>query len=175
MLGVERIVSVSAVGSLCEEYAPGDFVLPDQLVDRTTKRQQSFFGEGLVAHVSLAQPIDQQMASMVLTVGKALGLKIHQGGSYVTIEGPQFSTQAESELFRSWGCQLVGMTNGSEAKLAREAGMEFCTIAMVTDLIVGIRITTTWMFLKWSWWQKEMPPRWVDCWKKYCRSSQRWG
>jgi len=133
MLGVERIVSVSAVGSLCEEYVPGDFVLPDQFVDRTTQRQQSFFGEGLVAHVPLAKPVDEQMASAVLKSGQALGLKIHHGGSYVTIEGPQFSTQAESELFRTWGCKLVGMTNGSEAKLAREAGMEFCTIAMVTD------------------------------------------
>lgn len=133
ILGVERIVSVSAVGSLCEEYLPGDFVLPNQFVDRTTQRQQRFFGEGLVAHVPFAQPVDLKMASMVLKAGQELDLKIHQGGSYVTIEGPQFSTQAESELFRSWGCKLVGMTNGSEAKLAREAGMEFCTIAMVTD------------------------------------------
>jgi 5'-methylthioadenosine phosphorylase len=133
MLGVERVLSVSAVGSLCDAYAPGDFVLPDQFVDRTTQRRQTFFGDGLVAHVPFSHPVSPSMVQCMATVSQEFPVKMHEGGTYVTMEGPQFSTLAESQLYRSWGCKLIGMTNGTEAKLAREAGMEFCTLAMVTD------------------------------------------
>jgi 5'-methylthioadenosine phosphorylase len=134
MLGVQRVLSVSAVGSLTEEYAPGEFVLVDQFIDRTTRRRQTFFGDGLVAHLPMAHPIDAQMADVVERQAAQISdLTLHRGGAYVTIEGPQFSTLAESELFRSWGAKIIGMTNGTEAKLVREAGMSYCTIAMVTD------------------------------------------
>ena len=133
MLGVERVLSVSAVGSLCDAYVPGDFVFPNQFVDRTTQRRQTFFGDGLVAHVPFAHPVSQPMVQCLIETSQAFPVKVHQGGAYVTMEGPQFSTLAESQLYRSWGCKLIGMTNGTEAKLAREAGMEFCTLAMVTD------------------------------------------
>ncbi len=132
-LGVHRLVSVSAVGSLCEEYAPGDFVLADQFVDRTFRRETSFFGGGAVVHVPLAHPVCPDMARVVLESAPGLPMKVHAGGAYVCIEGPQFSTLAESQIHRGWGAKLVGMTNATEAKLAREAGMSYCCIAMVTD------------------------------------------
>jgi 5'-methylthioadenosine phosphorylase len=132
-LGVGRLLSVSAVGSLCEEYAPGTFVMVDQFLDRTTRRTQTFFGDGVVAHVPMADPIDASMCDAVQAAADGLDVTIHRGGTYVTIEGPQFSTRAESELYRAWGCRIIGMTNGTEAKLAREAGMAFACIAMVTD------------------------------------------
>ena len=132
-LGVQRLLSVSAVGSLCEEYAPGDFVLVDQFIDRTYRRVQTFFDSSLVAHLPWAHPVCQDMVAVVTAAAKEIGVQSHQGGTYVCIEGPQFSSQAESELFRSWGAKIVGMTNGTESKLAREAGMSWCCIAMVTD------------------------------------------
>ncbi len=132
-LGVERLLSVSAVGSLCEEYAPGDFVLVDQFIDRTTRREQTFFGGGIAGHVPMADPVDSLMCDTIEAAADGLAQTLHRGGTYVTIEGPQFSTRAESELYRSWGCKIIGMTNGTEAKLAREAGMSFATVAMVTD------------------------------------------
>jgi 5'-methylthioadenosine phosphorylase len=133
MLGVERLLSVSAVGSLWEEYAPGDFVLVDQFVDRTHRRVQTFFGDGIVAHVPMGEPVDPAMVEAVLAAAEGVEPRVHRGGAYVCIEGPQFSTKAESELFRTWGCKIIGMTNVTEAKLAREAGLGFACIAMVTD------------------------------------------
>ncbi len=132
-LGVQRLLSVSAVGSLCEEYAPGDFVMVDQFLDRCTRRVPTFFGEGIVAHVPFGDPVDADMRGVVGEAARGLDLRVHQGGTYVCIEGPQFSTRAESELYRSWGARIVGMTNATEAKLAREAGIAFACIAMVTD------------------------------------------
>lgn len=132
-LGVHQVLSVSAVGSLCEEYAPGDFVMIDQFIDRTYRRRQTFFGEGLVAHVPMANPISRSMVEVVLEASAGHDFQVHDGGTYVCIEGPQFSTRAESELFRKWGAKIIGMTNVTEAKLAREAGMSFACIAMVTD------------------------------------------
>jgi 5'-methylthioadenosine phosphorylase len=132
-LGVHRLLSLSAVGSLCEEYAPGDFVLVDQFVDRTFRRETSFFGGGAVVHVPLAEPVCVEMARVVQAQAAGLPVRVHRGGTYVCIEGPQFSTRAESHLHRVWGCKIVGMTNVTEAKLAREAGMSFCCVAMVTD------------------------------------------
>lgn len=132
-LGVQRLLSLSAVGSLCEEYAPGDFVLADQFVDRTFRRETTFFGGGAVVHVPLAHPVCPEMMRVVRDAAPGLPMKVHSGGSYVCIEGPQFSTLAESEIHRGWGCKLVGMTNATEARLAREAGMSYGCIAMVTD------------------------------------------
>jgi 5'-methylthioadenosine phosphorylase len=132
-LGVHRLLSASAVGSLCEEYAPGDFVLADQFVDRTFRRETTFFGGGAVVHVPLAHPTCPEMARVVREAAPGLPMKIHTGGAYVCIEGPQFSTLAESQIHRGWGAKLVGMTNATEARLAREAGMSYCCIAMVTD------------------------------------------
>lgn len=132
-LGVQQLLSVSAVGSLTEDYSPGEFVMVDQFIDRTYRRRQTFFGDGVVAHVPMADPVSQSMVSVVCDAADGLDLRLHQGGSYVCIEGPQFSTRAESELFRSWGARIIGMTNVTEAKLAREAGMNYACIAMVTD------------------------------------------
>jgi len=132
-LGVQRLLSVSAVGSLCEEYAPGDFVMIDQFIDRTYRRRQTFFGDGIVAHVPMAEPVCAEMVQAVVEAAKGLDISVKRGGAYVCIEGPQFSTRAESEMFRSWGAKIVGMTNVTEAKLAREAGMSYACIAMVTD------------------------------------------
>ena len=131
--GVTEIVSVSAVGSLKEELAPGAFVLADQFVDRTFAREKSFFGTGLVAHVSMAHPVCARLGDALAAAGKAQGIEIHRGGAYLAMEGPQFSSQAESELYRSWGCSVIGMTNMPEAKLAREAELCYATVAMVTD------------------------------------------
>ncbi|HVO80564.1 MAG TPA: S-methyl-5'-thioadenosine phosphorylase [Terriglobales bacterium] len=132
-LGVERIVSISAVGSLKEEHKPLDFVIPDQFVDRTRHRVDTFFGEGVVAHVAFADPICPELARVVEAACKKSGVNGKHGGTYLCIEGPQFSTKAESNLYRSWGMDVIGMTNLQEAKLAREAEMCYVTVAMVTD------------------------------------------
>lgn len=132
-LGVERIISVSAVGSLKEEHRPMDFVIPDQFLDRTRDRASTFFGEGLVAHVALADPVCSEVARAATAGCKKAGVTGKSGGTYICIEGPQFSTRAESNLYRSWGMDVIGMTNLQEAKLAREAEICYATIAMVTD------------------------------------------
>jgi 5'-methylthioadenosine phosphorylase len=132
-LGVERIVSLSAVGSLKEEHKPLDFVLPDQFVDRTRGRVSTFFGDGLVAHISFAHPICSELAKVVHAAASSAGIATKPGGTYLCMEGPAFSTLAESNLYRSWGVDVVGMTNLQEAKLAREAEMCYVTVAMVTD------------------------------------------
>jgi 5'-methylthioadenosine phosphorylase len=132
-LGVERIISVSAVGSLREQIAPGHLVVPDQFIDRTSQRPSTFFGKGLVAHVSLAEPFCRDLSAALVTAAKAEGAAVHAGGVYVCMEGPQFSTRAESNLYRSWGAHIIGMTNLQEAKLAREAEICFGTLALATD------------------------------------------
>ena len=132
-LGVERILSLSAVGSLKLEHKPLDFVIPDQFVDRTRGRVSTFFGEGLVAHISFAHPICEQLARTALAATQAAGVNSKLGGTYICMEGPAFSTLAESNLYRGWGMDVIGMTNLQEAKLAREAEMCYVTIAMVTD------------------------------------------
>jgi len=131
--GVTDLVSVSACGSLKERYAPGHFVVVDQFIDRTFAREKSFFGDGCVAHVSLADPVSPLLAKALEAVLKAEDVEHHMGGTYLVMEGPQFSTRAESELYRSWGCDVIGMTNMPEAKLAREAELCYATVAMVTD------------------------------------------
>ena len=133
MLGVEFILSASAVGSLKEEYKPLDIVIPDQFIDRTRGRASTFFGRGLVAHVGFAHPFCQILSGIAGESGRASGATVHTGGTYVCMEGPQFSTLAESRLYRSWGADIIGMTNLQEAKLAREAEMCYTTIALVTD------------------------------------------
>ncbi|MGO9127155.1 MAG: S-methyl-5'-thioadenosine phosphorylase [Terriglobales bacterium] len=132
-LGVERIVSVSAVGSLKEEHRPLDFVIPDQFFDRTRHRVDTFFGDGVVAHIAFADPICAEMADVVQAACKQAGVTGKRGGTYVCMEGPQFSTKAESNVYRSWGMDVIGMTNLQEAKLAREAEICYVTVAMVTD------------------------------------------
>jgi 5'-methylthioadenosine phosphorylase len=132
-LGVERILSLSAVGSLKEEHKPLDFVIPDQFVDRTRGRVSTFFGEGLVAHIGFAHPICPQLARAALAAANEAGVNATLGGTYLCMEGPAFSTLAESNLYRSWGMDVIGMTNLQEAKLAREAEICYVTIAMVTD------------------------------------------
>ncbi len=132
-LGVERIISVSAVGSLREEIAPGHLVVPDQFIDRTTRRPSTFFGRGVVAHVGLADPFCGDLSAALIEAARAEGAKVHPGGTYVCMEGPQFSTRAESHLYRSWGAHVIGMTNLQEAKLAREAEICFATLALATD------------------------------------------
>jgi 5'-methylthioadenosine phosphorylase len=132
-LGVEYIVSASAVGSLKAEYKPLDIVIPDQFIDRTRGRISTFFGRGLAAHVGFAHPLCRVLSGVAATSGAASGATVHVGGTYVCMEGPQFSTLAESKLYRSWGADIIGMTNLQEAKLAREAEMCYTTIALVTD------------------------------------------
>ena len=132
-LGVERIISLSAVGSLKEEHQPGEFVVVDQFVDRTKQRVSTFFGQGIVAHVAFADPICPEVARVAKSACDRAGVAGKLGGTYICIEGPQFSTKAESKLYRSWGMDVVGMTNLQEAKLAREAELCYSTIAMVTD------------------------------------------
>ena len=132
-LGVERILSVSAVGSLKEKYAPLHMVIPDQLVDRTFKRASTFFGRGLVAHVAFAHPFCADLGRVLGAACRTAGATVHEGGTYICIEGPQFSTRAESELYRAWGMDIIGMTNLTEARLAREAEICYSTLAMVTD------------------------------------------
>jgi 5'-methylthioadenosine phosphorylase len=132
-LGVERILSISAVGSLKEEHRPTDFVIPDQFIDRTFHRASTFFGEGIVAHVGFGDPVCHEVACVIGKSCKEAGVAGKLGGTYVCMEGPQFSTRAESNLYRSWGADLIGMTNLQEAKLAREAEICYATMAMVTD------------------------------------------
>jgi 5'-methylthioadenosine phosphorylase len=132
-LGVERIVSVSAVGSLKEEHKPTDFVVPDQFIDRTFLRNATFFGDGIVAHVAFGDPVCATMAQTIVKACAAEEIAGKSGGTYVCIEGPQFSTRAESNLYRGWGADVIGMTNLQEAKLAREAEICYATVAMVTD------------------------------------------
>jgi 5'-methylthioadenosine phosphorylase len=132
-LGVEFILSASAVGSLKEQYKPADIVIPDQFFDRTKGRPSTFFGRGLVGHVGFAHPFCRILSGIAYETGKKVGATIHQGGTYVCMEGPQFSTLAESKLYRSWGMDIIGMTNLQEAKLAREAEICYTTIALVTD------------------------------------------
>ena len=132
-LGVTDIISVSACGSFRQEMAPGDFVIVDQFIDRTFAREKSFFGTGCVAHVSVAHPICERLSDACETAGRDAGITIHRGGTYLAMEGPQFSSMAESKLYRSWGCDVIGMTNMPEAKLAREAEICYASIAMVTD------------------------------------------
>jgi 5'-methylthioadenosine phosphorylase len=131
--GVDRIISISAVGSLRQEIAPGDIVVPDQFIDRTTQRPSTFFGNGIVAHVSLADPFCQDLSAKLASAAAAEGGKVHARGTYLCMEGPQFSTRAESHLYRSWGADVIGMTNLQEAKLAREAEICFSTLALATD------------------------------------------
>ncbi len=132
-LGVERIISISAVGSLKEEHKPLEFLIPDQFVDRTRHRVDTFFGNGIVAHIGFADPICPELARTVEIACKKVGVIAKRGGTYLCMEGPQFSTKAESNLYRSWGMDVIGMTNLQEAKLAREAEICYVTIAMVTD------------------------------------------
>ncbi len=132
-LGVERIISVSAVGSLSAEIAPGHIIVPDQFIDRTSQRPSTFFGKGLVAHVSFADPFCLELSHTLAEAAAAEGAQVHFGGTYLCMEGPQFSTRAESHLYRSWGAQVIGMTNLQEAKLAREAEICFVTLALATD------------------------------------------
>ena len=132
-LGVTDIVSVSAVGSLREHLHPGMFVIVDQFIDRTFARNKSFFGTGLVAHVSMARPVCSRLGDHLEAATRAAGIDMARGGTYLVMEGPQFSSLAESELYRSWNCDVIGMTNMPEAKLAREAEMCYATVAMVTD------------------------------------------
>ncbi len=131
--GVTDIVSLSAVGSLREDLSPGDFVIVDQFIDRTFARAKSFFGAGCVAHVSMAHPVCGRIGDALSDAAEPAGLALKRGGTYLVMEGPQFSTLAESRLYRSWGCDLIGMTNMPEAKLAREAEICYATVAMVTD------------------------------------------
>jgi 5'-methylthioadenosine phosphorylase len=132
-LGVQWILSASAVGSLREKYEPLHMVIPDQFVDRTRKRQATFFGRGMVAHVAFANPFCKHVSRVLVDACADAGVSHHRGGTYVCIEGPQFSTRAESELYRSWGMDIIGMTNLEEARLAREAEICYATLAMVTD------------------------------------------
>jgi 5'-methylthioadenosine phosphorylase len=132
-LGVERILSVSAVGSLKEEHKPLDFVIPDQFFDRTRHRVDTFFGDGIVAHIAFADPVCPQLSQVVEAACMRAGVTGKRGGTYINMEGPQFSTKAESNVYRSWGMDVIGMTNLQEAKLAREAEICYVTVAMVTD------------------------------------------
>ncbi len=131
--GCTDIVSLSAVGSLRKKLAPGDFVVVDQYIDRTFARAKSFFGEGVVAHVSMAHPVCPRLSKLATAAAEGAGAKVREGGTYLCMEGPQFSTRAESDLYRDWGCHVIGMTNMPEAKLAREAELPYASVAMVTD------------------------------------------
>jgi 5'-methylthioadenosine phosphorylase len=131
--GCTDVLSLSAVGSLREDIAPGAFVLVDQFIDRTFAREKSFFGPGLVAHVSMAHPVCPRLAAFAAEAAEDAGAAVVRGGTYLAMEGPQFSSRAESELYRSWGCDVIGMTNMPEAKLAREAELPYASVAMVTD------------------------------------------
>lgn len=133
-LGVDRIISVSACGSLRKDIQPMDIVIPDQFVDRTNQaRRMTFFGDGAVAHIAFSDPVCPELSKELYKAGKAVGANMHRGGTYVNMEGPQFSTRAESELYRSWGMDIIGMTNMGEARVAREAEICYATLACVTD------------------------------------------
>jgi len=133
VLGAEWILSASAVGSMREEIKPLDILIPDQFFDRTTQRASTFFGDGLIAHVSMADPTCPLLGEILYRAGREVGATVHRGGTYICIEGPQFSTRAESRIYRSWGVDVIGMTNLQEAKLAREAEICYSTMALVTD------------------------------------------
>src|SRR5438874_3093341 len=135
LLGVERILSASAVGSLQEKYAPLDMVIPDQFFDRTRARarESTFFGEGIVGHITFAHPVCSELGDILEASCKEVGVKTHRGGTYICMEGPAFSTKAESNVYRQWGMDIIGMTNLQEAKLAREAEIAYATMALVTD------------------------------------------
>lgn len=132
-LGVERIISVSAVGSMKEEIKPGDIVIPDQFYDHTKHRRSTFFGNGVVAHVGMAEPVCAGLSKILIEAGGKVGATVHRGGAYLCMEGPQFSTRAESMTYRTWNVDVIGMTNATEAKLAREAELCYSTIALATD------------------------------------------
>ncbi len=132
-LGVERIISVSAVGSMKEEIKPGDIVIPDQFYDHTKHRRSTFFGNGVVAHVGMADPVCSDLGTTLTEAGVTIGATVHRGGTYLCMEGPQFSTRAESLAYRQWNVEVIGMTNATEAKLAREAEICYSTIALATD------------------------------------------
>ncbi len=132
-LGVKRVVSISAVGSMREDVHPGDFVVVDQFFDRTRHRPDTFFTGGVAAHVMFADPVCKSLRATLLETGRGLGLRMHDGGTYLNMEGPQFSTRAESRIYRQWGVDVIGMTNLQEAKLAREAEICYATVAMATD------------------------------------------
>ena len=132
-LGVEWVVSISAVGSMREEIRPGDLVIPDQMYDHTRRRVTSFFGDGIVAHVGMAEPVCPDLAARVHAAAAATGARVHRGGTYLCIEGPQFSSRAESRVYRQWGVDVIGMTSMPEAKLAREAELCYTTLALATD------------------------------------------
>jgi 5'-methylthioadenosine phosphorylase len=132
-LGTEWIISLSAVGSLKEEHRPLDFVIPDQFFDRTRGRASTFFGDGIVAHISFSDPVSPELSQVIYEACRAVGVNAKLGGTYLCMEGPAFSTKAESNLYRSWGMDVIGMTNLQEAKLAREAEIDYATVAMVTD------------------------------------------
>ena len=131
--GCTDVLSISACGSLRERYAPGDFVVVDQFIDRTFAREKSFFGPGMVAHVSMADPVCERLSQIAGDAAEAAGVTVHRSGTYLAMEGPQFSSRAESFLYRQWECDVIGMTNMPEAKLAREAELPYATMAMVTD------------------------------------------
>ncbi|MEW6324590.1 MAG: S-methyl-5'-thioadenosine phosphorylase [Nitrospirota bacterium] len=132
-LGVQRVISVSAVGSMKESLHPGQVVVPDQFIDLTKQRVSTFLGRGVVGHVGFGDPVCAELASLLAEAGRRIGAAVQAGGTYVCIEGPQFSTRAESQLYRSWGVDVIGMTNATEAKLAREAQLCYATIALITD------------------------------------------
>jgi 5'-methylthioadenosine phosphorylase len=132
-LGVEWLISVSAVGSMREDIAPGEVVIPDQFFDRTVARPSTFFQDGIVAHISFAEPVCAELSGIMYDAAVRAGARVHRGGTYLCIEGPQFSTRAESRIYRQWGVDVIGMTNIPEAKLAREAEMSYATLAFVTD------------------------------------------
>ena len=132
-LGVEWLISVSAVGSMREDIAPGEVVIPDQFFDRTVARPSTFFQDGIVAHISFAEPVCAELSGIMHDAAVRTGARVHRGGTYLCIEGPQFSTKAESRIYRQWGVEVIGMTNIPEAKLAREAEMSYATLAFVTD------------------------------------------
>ena len=132
-MGVTDIVSISAVGSLAEDMAPGHFVVADQFIDRTIARTKSFFGDGLVAHVSMAEPVCARLSSYAADAARKAGAIVHDAGTYLAMEGPQFSTRAESHMYRSWGADIIGMTAMPEAKLAREAELPYALVGMITD------------------------------------------
>lgn len=131
--GVTDVLAISACGSLQEAYAPGDFIAADQFIDRTFARPKTFFGDGMVAHVSMARPVCSRFSRLAADAAEAVGAKVHRGGTYIAMEGPQFSSLAESKLYRQWGCDVVGMTAMPEAKLAREAELPYAILGMVTD------------------------------------------
>lgn len=132
-LGVERIISVSAVGSMKDQIKPGDIVIPDQFYDHTKHRKSTFFGSGIVAHVGMADPVCSSLSGTLIEAGQKVGATVHPGGTYICMEGPQFSTRAESVTYRNWDVDVIGMTNATEAKLAREAEICYSTIALATD------------------------------------------